>query len=223
MPALKHPKWERFCQEIAKGCTDAEAHKRAGFAGNRKSAWQLRRKPAIASRLDEISGLAAQRERSAIERAAARYQVTTDRVVAELARIAFANTLDYWRVDSNGNPELDLSKITRDQGAAISEVIVDTYMDGRSTDAREVKRVRIKLADKRAALVDLGRHLGLFVDPSVMNVNVSNYFSEQPPSMDEWRHEIELQANEGSQTTPATGKTTGTPIPRLEKRLKSTG
>ncbi len=31
-------------------------------------------------------------------------------------------------------------------------------------NAREVKKVRLKLADKRAALVDLGRHHKLFTD-----------------------------------------------------------
>jgi len=43
-------------------------------------------------------------------------------------------------------------------------VTVKDYVEGRGEDAREVKRVRFKLADKRAALVDLGRHLGMFVD-----------------------------------------------------------
>ena len=37
-------------------------------------------------------------------------------------------------------------------------------MEGRGENAREVKKVRFKLADKRAALVDLGRHHKLFTD-----------------------------------------------------------
>jgi hypothetical protein len=60
------------------------------------------------------------------------------------------------------------------------------------------RRVRYKLADKRAALVDIGRHLGLFVDPSLVNVNVGNFFSEKPLSMEEWTREIEAQAEETS-------------------------
>jgi hypothetical protein len=56
------------------------------------------------------------------------------------------------------------------------------------------RRVRFKLADKRAALVDIGRHLGLFLDPSLVNVNVGNFFSERPPTMEEWQREIEAQA-----------------------------
>jgi hypothetical protein len=44
----------------------------------------------------------------------------------------------------------------------LSEVTVEDFVDGRGEDARAVKRVKFKLHDKRAALVDLGRHLGMF-------------------------------------------------------------
>ena len=59
---------------------------------------------------------------------------------------------------------VDLSQLTREQTAAIQEVTVDTYLDGDGENAREVKKVRLKLADKRAALVDLGRHHKLFTN-----------------------------------------------------------
>ena len=60
---------------------------------------------------------------------------------------------------------------------------------------REVKRIRVKMCDRRAALADLGRHLGLFVDPSVLNVSQNNYFSEAPPSMADWKKEIAAHAS----------------------------
>jgi hypothetical protein len=31
----------------------------------------------------------------------------------------------------------------------------------------------------------------LFVDPSVLNLNVANFFTERPPSLAEWKREIE--------------------------------
>ena len=46
--------------------------------------------------------------------------------------------------------------------SALSEVTVDDYIDGRGEGAREVKRIKIKLCDKKGALVDLGKHLGMF-------------------------------------------------------------
>ena len=43
-------------------------------------------------------------------------------------------------------------------------ITVEEYKEGGGEDARDVKRVRFKLADKRAALVDIGRHFGMFID-----------------------------------------------------------
>jgi phage terminase small subunit len=71
---------------------------------------------------------------------------------------------DYMRATDGGDPYLDFSALSRDQAAALQEVTVDRYTEGHGEDKRDVKRVKFKLADKRAALVDLGRHLGIFVD-----------------------------------------------------------
>ena len=45
----------------------------------------------------------------------------------------------------------------RDQAAAIAEVISERGQDGKI-------RTRINLADKKAALVELGRHFGLWIE-----------------------------------------------------------
>ena len=83
-------------------------------------------------------------------------------MVNELRKIAGANMADYMKANPAGDPYLDFSALTRDQTAALHEVTVEAYVDGRGEDARDVKRVKFKLYDKRAALVDLGRHLGIF-------------------------------------------------------------
>jgi phage terminase small subunit len=67
---------------------------------------------------------------------------------------------------------LDFSGLTRDQAAALVEVTVENFLDGRGETAREVRRVKFKLADKRAALVDIGKHLGMFVEKS--NIELSS-------------------------------------------------
>jgi phage terminase small subunit len=118
----------------------------------------------------------------AIEKAKAkrseRTGLTSDMVIDELRKIGFANMADYMKAGPGGDPYLDFSALTRDQTAALHEVTVEDYVDGRGDDARDVKRVKFKLYDKRAALVDLGRHLGLFeikhrIDGKV-EVEVSN-------------------------------------------------
>ena len=196
MPELKNHRDELFCQALHKGKSARDAAIEAGFKPSRRAAWRRGQRVVIRRRLDELTGLHAKREAAAIARAAEAYAVTTDRIVGHLARIAFANIEDYLTVDSNGEPSIDIAKATRDQKFAITEVLLDQYMDGRGDDARKVKRIRIKLADKRAALVDLGKHLGLFVDPATLNITQNNYFDERPPTMDEWKKELELQATE---------------------------
>ena len=71
---------------------------------------------------------------------------------------------DYMRVGADGDPVLDFSKLTRDQAAVLTEVTVEDYVDGRGEDARQVRRVKFKLASKLVALELLGKHLGLFKD-----------------------------------------------------------
>src|SRR5882762_11035679 len=71
---------------------------------------------------------------------------------------------DYMRVGPDGDPVLDFSKLTRDQAAALTEVTVEDFLDGRGEDARQVRRVKFKLASKLLALELLGKHLGLFKD-----------------------------------------------------------
>jgi phage terminase small subunit len=95
---------------------------------------------------------------------AAKVEVTVERIVGELAKIGFANMQDYVCATPSSDSCLDVSKLTRDQAAALAEVTVDDFVEGRGENARAVKRVKFKLHDKRAALVDLGRHLGMFQD-----------------------------------------------------------
>jgi phage terminase small subunit len=101
-------------------------------------------------------------------------QVPPERIVRELARIGFANISDYMRQVGDNDLVPDLRSCTREQMAAVQEIIVEEYTEGKGENARPVKRVRFKLHDKRAALVDLGRHVGLFPkDGNTLNVNLS--------------------------------------------------
>jgi phage terminase small subunit len=99
-----------------------------------------------------------------------RLEITAERVLVELALIAFSNMLDYITVGPNGMVRVDLSRLTRDQAAAISEITVEEFTErtGEDEDGKptfeNVKRVKFKLSDKRGALVDLGKHLKLFTE-----------------------------------------------------------
>ena len=91
--------------------------------------------------------------------------LSAEKVLGELSKMGFANMFDYVSLDENGDVHVDLSKLKRDQAAAIHEITVDEYMEGRGEGARVVKRVRLHLADKNRSLELLGKHLKLFTDP----------------------------------------------------------
>ena len=90
--------------------------------------------------------------------------LTADKVLGELSRIGFANMLDYVKPQPDGSAYVDLSKLTREQAAAIQEITVDEYAEGRGDAVRNIKRTRIKLSDKGTNLERLGRYLGMFKD-----------------------------------------------------------
>jgi phage terminase small subunit len=147
------PKQKCFVQEYLIDLNATQAAIRAGYSEHtaKQIGTENLSKPAIA---DAIAAAQAKQSK--------RTEVTADRVVAELAKLGFANMADYMRGHPDGDPYLDFSSLTRDQAAALQEVTVDRYTEGGGEDAREVKRVKFRLADKRAALVDLGKHLGIF-------------------------------------------------------------
>ena len=152
--ALK-PKHRRFVDEYLVDLNATKAAVRAGYS-ERSAGAQGHRLINLTEIADAIRK--AQRER------AERTGIRADRVLEELARIAFANMSDYMRTTDEGDAFVDLSKLTREQASAISEVIVEDFRDGRGANARDVRRVKFKLIDKRQALSDLGKHLGLFTD-----------------------------------------------------------
>jgi phage terminase small subunit len=91
-------------------------------------------------------------------------EITAERVLRELALMGFANMLDYMTVGADGMADVDLSKLTREQAAAIQEITVDTTGGSGDGERRLVLRNKFKLGDKRGSLELLGKHLELFTE-----------------------------------------------------------
>lgn len=89
--------------------------------------------------------------------------VTQDRVIRELARVAFVNATDVLNLDT----ATILTSASEDDTAAIASVKVKTIP---TQDGEGVER-EIKLADKLKALELLGKHLGMFTDSNI-NLNL---------------------------------------------------
>lgn len=145
----------RFVDEYLIDLNATKAAIRAGYSA--KTARQIGQQNL--SKLDIQEAIA-----EAMKSREKRTEVSQDKVLRELAKIGFANMADYMKAGADGDPYLDFSKLTQDQAAALVEVTVEDFKDGRGEDARDVRRVKFKLADKRAALVDIGKHLGMFKD-----------------------------------------------------------
>lgn len=94
---------------------------------------------------------------------ASKLEIKAEKVLEELARLAFANMQDYIKIQ-DGEFYIDFSALTRDQAAAIQEVTVEEYSEGRGEEKRDIKRTKFKLNDKKGALELLGKNLKLFTD-----------------------------------------------------------
>lgn len=162
MPVLKNPRHELFAQELAKGRSQAEAYAAAGYKPDDSHAARLAGNGRVAERVQEIVGAAAERA-----------GITVQGILEELARIGFSNMLDFCRVEGVDLVH-DFSKLSRDQAAAIHELVVETRTDYTAGEDAEreavpIRKVRFKLADKRAALVELGKHLGMFKERAAVH------------------------------------------------------
>jgi len=152
MAVLRNPKHEIFAQELATGKHVFDAYKHAGFKRPRDSnARRLRNTPEIRERVKEIALVFAEEA-----------GVHSGAVQLELARLGFSNMQDYVEIGEDGLPYVNLKKLTREQAAAISEFSVDTI---ESKDKPTVTRVKFKLHDKRGALSDLAKILGVVKEP----------------------------------------------------------
>jgi phage terminase small subunit len=132
-------KQRRFVEEYLIDLNGAQAAIRAGYSAKtaRQQASENLSKPDIAEAI-----AAAQQERSQ------RTEITQDRVIAELATIAFADARDYlaWggtKVMLKASPDLE-------SAAAVASVSGDG------------EKATLKLHDKIRALELLGRHVGMF-------------------------------------------------------------
>lgn len=116
------------------------------------------------------------------EKAKALAAISVARIQTELASMGFANVLDYFNVDDNGAlHQKQLNELTRAQASAIQEVKLMEVTDPETGDVKYVIGW-LKLADKRANLVELGRTLGMFNKVQVADKRESDLLLKEIPT-----------------------------------------
>jgi phage terminase small subunit len=150
MPVLDHPKHELFAQTVARGKPLNEAYVIAGYKQSDQNASTLAARPEVAARILEFKRIAA-----------ARSLVTAERVLAELALIGFADITQAVKVVDGKVQVLDTAQLSPDVTAAIAKI------------AQTRDGVTVAFHDKRAALENLGKHLGLFKENVSVDLNIS--------------------------------------------------
>ncbi len=139
------PKQRRFVEEYLVDLNATQAAKRAGYSAKSASdlGYRLLRNAAVAAAIAK-----AQYKR------AARTQFSADKVVTELAKVAFGDPRRLLSWGPGGVVLRDSSELTEAEAALVSEVSETRTASGGTR--------KVKLHCKLAALNALGKHLGLF-------------------------------------------------------------
>ena len=154
-------KQQRFCDEYLIDLNATQAAIRAGY---KKSEYT----DTNANKLLENTRIKEAIDKAMAERSK-RTGINQDRVLLELAKMAFVNIDDVVDVNTGAVKK----KASRDDLACIQSI---KYKRTDGVSGTTVER-EVKIADKKANLELLGRHLGMFKDKLEMDINVPVMFS----------------------------------------------
>lgn len=146
------PKQERFCEEYLVDMNATQAAIRAGYSAKTAGSQggDLTQKPEIQTRLAELREIQSKRT-----------GVTADRVINELATIAFADMDEYALIENGRLKVIDSSERKPGRSRAVKK-LTQSQSDG--ADGGGSFSQGLELHDKLRALEMLGKHLKLFAE-----------------------------------------------------------
>jgi hypothetical protein len=165
MSELSDPQHEKACLLRADGMPQVDAYATA-FAQSPDSASnnssRFFRRPDIKARVDEIKA-----RRTTLANLNEAWVLVNLKAIAKNAlTIGDANLDDFFTKHSDGTRGgIDVSAVSRSKMAALEEVTIEEYTEGRGEGAERIKRTKVKLRssnEARAALELLGKHLGMW-------------------------------------------------------------
>jgi phage terminase small subunit len=160
-----NPRQRLFVREYLIDLDPVAAYARAGYAATGQSA------VSAANRLMQHPGVAVAIRQAMAERET-RTKVTADRVVDELAKLAFSDLGEVAQWDGTGMRLLPGDQISARARAAIKSVQIERKQIGEDDKSSPVISVktRIVMHDKKGALDSLARHLGMFIDQTRITI-----------------------------------------------------
>jgi phage terminase small subunit len=94
--------------------------------------------------------------------------ITSQLVVKEIAKVGFASMRQFLHIDVRGQPQINLTDTPDDDLDALSEVSTETVMERDGVDKggnpifAQIRKTKVKLHDKLAALEKLARFTGVY-------------------------------------------------------------
>jgi phage terminase small subunit len=194
------PKQERFVAEYLLDLNATQAAIRAGYSRDtaRSIGSENLTKPDIAAAVEK-----AMAERSI------RTEITADKVLRELARIGFSDIrravkwhsqVNVATVDADADMEalagegaLRFAVANQVELVSSGEIDDETAAAVAEISQSSTGALRIKMYDKRAALVDIGKHLGMFKE----RVELSGHIATEPLGLSELLGVLGQAAREG--------------------------
>lgn len=150
------PRQQRFVSEYLVDLNATQAAIRAGYSAKTAKAQGSR----LLTNVD-VQASIAERQQARSRRT----EISADRVIAEYARIAFADPRRIMSWGPDGVTLLPSASLTADDAAVVAEASQTTSEGGGS--------IRVKLVDKLGALNALARHLGLLTDKVKIEASVT--------------------------------------------------
>jgi len=156
-------KRRRFCEEYLVDLNAKQAAIRAGYSPRSAEVegHRLLRNANVAARLAEAQKIRSERT-----------GITQDRVLTELAKIGFSDIRKAINWRANATAMVEDPDTGEERIVATNEVVLigsEEIDDDTAAAIAEISQtdkggLKVKFHDKRGALVDIGRHLGMFVD-----------------------------------------------------------
>lgn len=167
------------------GMTNAAEAYRVAYPTSRS--WKAQRVAEEASvllsnpKISPIIAEARAKAAASLVQAADRFAVSKERISAELARMAFADSRRLFSWSDRGVTVIASAELTDDDAAAVVEVSQTVTSEGGT--------IRVKLGDKRQALMDLAKLHGHIIDKAETNLlseNLHRVVSDAPLTNEDW-------------------------------------